>query len=117
MDKNSTFLDIAQAAIAQYDLIVGQIEPIGHNDCATFLATTDKEREKYLLRVHVPISLANKSDRQSRGEIESELLWLEAIHDDTDICVQAFIAAAGRCDLSESYHMCIASMVSVSPLN
>ncbi len=88
MLKATTFLAMAKAGAAQYDIGIAQIDPIGHSQTATFLIKSTADDAKYLLRIHVPISESEDNFLYSKPAIESELLWLEALRRDTDLCVQ-----------------------------
>ncbi len=86
MTQVSLYDYIAQAALAKYDIAQGQCQFLGHSGSVTFCIETQKG--KFLLRIHQAIS-GIQSDVWQRPEvIESELLWLAALHLDTELVVQ-----------------------------
>ncbi|MEM1252811.1 MAG: phosphotransferase [Cyanobacteria bacterium P01_H01_bin.21] len=86
MTQASIYDDIAKFALDQYGL--GQEQPsfLGHSESVTFRIQT--QEEKFLLRIHQPISNTNDDVWQKPEVIESELLWLDALHYDTKLVVQ-----------------------------
>ncbi|MBD2364387.1 phosphotransferase [Anabaena minutissima FACHB-250] len=77
---------IAKAAVAQYDMAEGESCFLGHSESVTFCIKT--QAEKFLLRIHRPISTIQGDVWQNPQVIESELLWLAALRNDTEIVVQ-----------------------------
>jgi Ser/Thr protein kinase RdoA (MazF antagonist) len=77
---------IAQAAISQYGIVPDRCHFLGHSESVTFCVETSSE--KFLLRIHQPTA-QNQDNRWQQPEvIESELLWLSALHDETSISLQ-----------------------------
>lgn len=80
---------IAQDALSHYDLPDAQVIFIGQSQNTTFRVETPTGN-KFLLRIHAGIG-ANKDDSQDVWQelpvVQSELLWLQALHRDTPISV------------------------------
>jgi Ser/Thr protein kinase RdoA (MazF antagonist) len=77
---------IAKAALDQYDTAQGKRYFLGHSGSVTFCIKT--QDEKFLFRIHRPISTLQGDVWQRSQVIESELLWLAALHNDTEVVVQ-----------------------------
>jgi Ser/Thr protein kinase RdoA (MazF antagonist) len=86
MTQVSVYDDIAKLALDQYSLAQGQRWFLGHSESVTFRIET--QEEKFLLRIHQPISGSHDDVWQKKEVIESELLWLAALHHDTKLVVQ-----------------------------
>lgn len=82
----SLYNDIAQAALEQYDISQGQYQFLGHSGSVTFRIET--QTDKFLLRIHQAISGFQEDVWERLEVIESELLWLAALHLDTKLVVQ-----------------------------
>jgi Ser/Thr protein kinase RdoA (MazF antagonist) len=80
-----TYENIALAALNYYDLVQGTLRFLGHSGNVTFYLETPQQ-EKFLLRIHLDI--AGDDIWQKPDIIKSELLWLEALHRDTNLTVQ-----------------------------
>ena len=74
--------------LAHYDLKKPALTFIRHNENITFQVVDTGSGEKYLLRLHKPITKNFASAQQQPIELASELLWLEALHRDTALTVQ-----------------------------
>lgn len=81
--------EIAEDALAHYDVVDAQIHFIGQSQNTTFRVETSKG-EEFLLRLHAGIS-ADANDLfdiwQESPTIQSELLWLNALRNDTHLSV------------------------------
>ncbi|MBD6614394.1 phosphotransferase [Komarekiella sp. 'clone 1'] len=77
---------IAKAALAQYGIAQGECCFLAHSGSVTFCIKT--QTKKFLLRIHRPISMLYSDVWQRPQVIESELLWLAALRNDTEIVVQ-----------------------------
>ncbi|MGL4618230.1 MAG: hypothetical protein ACRCZS_04120 [Chroococcidiopsis sp.] len=77
---------IAKSALEQYGLDRGQCCFLGHSGNVTFRVET--QQGKFLLRIHQAISSSHDDVWQKPEVIESELLWLAALHHDTKLVVQ-----------------------------
>ncbi len=80
------YVALARIALRHYDLVDPAAEFLRHNENLTFRVAAAGGRERYLLRLHRPAP--SNFLVQSRGSLESELLWLEALGHETDIAVQ-----------------------------
>ena len=86
MTQASVHDDVAKFALDQYGLAQEQRWFLGHSGSVTFRVET--QEEKFLLRIHQNISNSNNDVWQEPEVIESELLWLSALHHDTKLVVQ-----------------------------
>ncbi len=80
---------IAQAALTQYDLPSVQLTFLGQSQNTTFRVETATE-DKFLLRLHAGIEAAGEGWQEvwrAPSVIQSELLWLNAIAQDTQLTV------------------------------
>lgn len=79
--------NLAKQALAQYDLLETSVRFLGHSDNMTF-RVDEQGGTAYLLRLHRPILSYWAGERQSPELIASELAWLEALADETELNVQ-----------------------------
>lgn len=86
MSQIEVYERIAKTVLNQYALVDEKIQFLGHSENVTFFVET--ATEKFLLRIHQPISVSTDKQWQRPDIIESELLWLTALHRDIDIVVQ-----------------------------
>jgi Ser/Thr protein kinase RdoA (MazF antagonist) len=80
--------EIAQTALTHYDLPNVQLVFLGQSQNTTFRVETST-KDKFLLRLHAGIEVAEDSQETWRkpSVIQSELLWLNAIAQDTELTV------------------------------
>lgn len=81
--------EIAQAALTHYDLSNVQLTFLGRSQNTTFRVETPT-KGKFLLRLHAGIEAAGEGLQEAWKQpsaIESELLWLNAIAQDTELTV------------------------------
>jgi Ser/Thr protein kinase RdoA (MazF antagonist) len=81
------FGDIARRALAAYDMQGCSLAFIRHSDNATFRVEKPGS-DAFLLRIHIPITIAMGTHGADPQAITSELLWLEALSQDTDLVLQ-----------------------------
>jgi len=86
-DTSALFGDIARRALAAYDLQGHALAFIRHSDNATFKVEKPGS-EPFLLRIHIPVSTNMGTHGADPEMINSELLWLEALSQDTDLVLQ-----------------------------
>lgn len=86
MSQDSDYDHIAKVALNQYRLAQGRHYFLGHSENVTFRVET--QAEKFLLRIHQPISASSENTWQRPEVIESELLWLDALALGTKLSVQ-----------------------------
>jgi Ser/Thr protein kinase RdoA (MazF antagonist) len=86
-DKQVHFNDVARRALAEYDMTGYTLEFIRHSDNVTFKVESPGIGT-YLLRIHVPITEAMGTHGADSTAINSELLWLEALNQNTDLVLQ-----------------------------
>jgi Ser/Thr protein kinase RdoA (MazF antagonist) len=86
MTQTSVYDNIAKSAFEQYGLAQGESWFLGHSGSVTFRIQT--QEKKFLLRIHQAISDSHDDIWQKLEVVESELLWLAALHHDTKLTVQ-----------------------------
>ena len=77
---------IAKAALNQYAVVQGELRFLGHSGNVTFYV--EAPEEKFLLRIHQAFSGLEDDIWLRPDVIESELLWLAALRQQTNIIVQ-----------------------------
>ena len=82
----SFYHNLAQSALEQYDLSQKDCHFLGHSGNVTF--RIEAQTGKFLLRIHQAISDAQSEIWQRADLIESELIWLDELHQKTKIAVQ-----------------------------
>ena len=85
--RANPFTDLARRAVAEYDLQGCTLTFIRHSDTVTF-KVDGPGLGAYLLRIHVPVTAAMGAHGADPGAVNSELLWLEALSQDTDLVLQ-----------------------------
>lgn len=78
--------NIAQQALAQYDLKINTITPIGQSGSTVF-KVEDEHGKFYSLRLHIPRISTLEPVWTQPDVLESELVWLEALSRETDLIV------------------------------
>lgn len=86
MTQINFYESIAKAALNQYSLVDEKIQFLGHSENVTFYI--EVPAEKFLLRIHQPVSPSNDEIWQQPNIIKSELLWLAALSKDISVTVQ-----------------------------
>jgi Ser/Thr protein kinase RdoA (MazF antagonist) len=81
------YIDIAKQALSEYRLFDCTLTFIRHSDNVTY-KVDDPTSGVYLLRIHVPVTPAMGSHGSDIHMINSELQWLEALNNDTDLVLQ-----------------------------
>ncbi|WP_310831401.1 phosphotransferase enzyme family protein [Paenibacillus pedocola] len=84
MFTESDYVIIAQEALKKYDLGITELVYLGKSDSVTFRVNSSHENSGYLLKLHY-----SDSANRTKDVIESELHWLEALSNDTDLIVPA----------------------------
>jgi Ser/Thr protein kinase RdoA (MazF antagonist) len=88
MPPNQDFFEeVATRALAAYSLDDPQATFIRHSDNVTFKIETPGSTT-YLLRIHVPVTTAMGAHGADVEAVTSELVWLEALCEDTDLVLQ-----------------------------
>ena len=87
MLDQATFLDLAKRAIVAYSIGDCSLAFIRHSDSVTYKVEAP-DAGTYLLRLHVPIVAAMGTHGADPKAVRSELLWLEALNQDTELCLQ-----------------------------
>ena len=78
---------VARQALAAYGLDGAPLVFIRHSDSVAFRVEAPGS-DGYLLRLHIPITPAMGSHGADGVMVRSELQWLEALNDDTDLVLQ-----------------------------
>lgn len=91
-NKEQMAQQVIKAALAEYDIEYSDVEFLEHIVNEVYLLHTDNKKNKYVLRIHHPISRLFSGVWQEKEAIESELQWLLALHRDTDIVSEIPIA-------------------------
>ena len=88
MEESKKLFDaIAGQAIAKYGIRDFTLSFIRHSDNATYKVETP-HLGTYLLRIHLPVTKEMGTHGSDMDAIYSELLWLEALSQDTDLILQ-----------------------------
>lgn len=87
---------LGQEALREYPLEVARLVPLTHEENTTFRVETP-HGERYVLRIHRP-------HKNSADEIRSEVIWLAALHRDTDLSVPEPIATRDGALLTVAEH-------------
>jgi len=74
--QKTDFSNWATKALAYYNLDEYEVRFIQHHDNITFQVTPHSHKERYLLRIHRPLTENFVDMRQQPSAINSELLWL-----------------------------------------
>ncbi len=75
---------VARQALEEYGLGDWPLSFLRHGDNATF-HVAQPGGDAFLLRLHVPVTAALGTHGADAGAVNSELLWLEALGQDTDL--------------------------------
>ena len=73
----------AMTALTHYDLSTAQATFLRHHENLTFRVADRSQHTTYLLRLHLPSTASFLGLRQSPEALTSELLWLEALNQET----------------------------------
>ncbi|MGH2518078.1 MAG: phosphotransferase enzyme family protein [Ktedonobacterales bacterium] len=87
-DHMSMYSTWAHSALAQYAIGPSDLTFLRHNDNLTFHVAERDTTQRYLLRIHLPVTESFAGIRQQPAALVSELLWLEALAHDTSLTVQ-----------------------------
>lgn len=82
--KQEYFYAIASRALAAYGMKGYSLSFIRHSDNVTF-KVEGSDAKDYLLRIHIPVTHAMGTHGADYDAVNSELLWLEALSQDTDL--------------------------------
>jgi Ser/Thr protein kinase RdoA (MazF antagonist) len=86
--QHASWYQVARRALAEYGFADAGLTFIGHSDNVTFKVTCPG-LDACLLRIHTPVTAAMGDHGADVDTVSSELLWLEALHRDTDLVLQA----------------------------
>ncbi|MDZ8257119.1 phosphotransferase enzyme family protein [Nostoc sp. ChiQUE01b] len=136
MESKIDWKGLALTALAQYNVNADQLVFLGHSQNVTFRVDTRNnqnfatsreydEQALFLLRIHYPIAQFCDHIWQQQAVIESELIWLTALHRDTDLVVPypvqnisgSFITSVAVDDISETLNCTLLKWVDGSPLD
>ncbi|MFX3650129.1 MAG: phosphotransferase enzyme family protein [Paenibacillus sp.] len=107
MLSEEDYAKVAKEALHQYPIIWEKLVYLGKSDNVTFQVQTNDHNQKYLIKIHIStISI------HSKGNVASELIWLEALVKDTNLVVpspirnfQGDLVTEISTDLSENTFM------------
>ncbi|GIP44739.1 hypothetical protein J45TS6_31980 [Paenibacillus sp. J45TS6] len=84
MLSEEDYAKVAKEALRQYPIVWEKLVYLGKSDNVTFQVQTNDDNQKFLIKIHIAtISI------QSKGNIASELIWLESLVKDTNLVVPA----------------------------
>jgi Ser/Thr protein kinase RdoA (MazF antagonist) len=86
-DNHTLWADLARQALAEYGLQACSFAFIQHSDNVTFRVEKPNS-EAFLLRIHQPVVTTMGTHGADLDALNSELLWLEALNQDTDLILQ-----------------------------
>ncbi len=86
-DRLDLFKNVANRAVAEYDIKSYTLIFIRHSDAVTFKVESPG-LGTYLLRIHVPITEAMGAHGADSVSLKSELLWLKDLSQNTDLVLQ-----------------------------
>lgn len=86
-DNHSLWASLARQALAEYGLQACSLTFIRHSDTVTFRVEKPNS-EAFLLRIHQPVVISMGTHGADLDALNSELLWLEALNQDTDLRLQ-----------------------------
>ncbi|MEH1891046.1 MAG: hypothetical protein V7K92_16875 [Nostoc sp.] len=128
MESKIDWNRLALTALAQYNLGAAQLIFLGHSENVMFRVDT-RDGENFatfkVLRIHHPIAQLGDRIWQQQVVIESELMWLTALHQDTNLVVPyplqnlsgAFITSVAIDDTSATLNCTLLNWVNGSPLD
>ena len=128
MESKIDWNRLALTALAQYNVGAAQLIFLGHSENVTFRVDT-RDGENFatfkVLRIHHPITQFRDRIWQQQAVIESELMWLTALHQDTDLVVPyplqnlsgTFITSVAIDDTSTTLNCTLLNWVNGSPLD
>jgi Ser/Thr protein kinase RdoA (MazF antagonist) len=86
-DHRPIFDEIARRALDCYDMHDIHLTFLRHSDNVTY-KVDHPSTDTFLLRIHIPITKAMGEHGADAQAVSSELLWLEALCEDTDLILQ-----------------------------
>ena len=86
-DNHTLWADLAKQALSEYSLQTYNLTFIRHSDTVTFRVEKPNS-EAFLLRIHQPVVATMGTHGADLDALNSELLWLEALNQDTDLILQ-----------------------------
>jgi len=85
--KVAKYDEIAKQVLATYHLLNPRLSFIRHSDNVTYKVTT-ADSKSYLLRIHIPITTAMGSHGSDFRMVNSEVAWMLALSQETDLTIQ-----------------------------
>lgn len=76
------------SALSAYPVTPSRVIFLRHNENMVFQVVDEQAGNTYLLRIHIPRTTAFQRERLRPEGITSELLWLEALTEDTSLALQ-----------------------------
>lgn len=82
MLSEEDYTKVAKEALIQYPIVYKKLVYLGKSDDVTFRVHTNDDNLNFLIKIHI-----STSSNKSKENIESELVWLEALDRDTELVV------------------------------
>lgn len=79
---------MALSALRAFPITPAKITFLRRNENMVFQVVDSRAGRSYLLRIHAPLTTAFQGERLHPRAIASELLWLEALAEDTPLVLQ-----------------------------
>ncbi len=136
MESKIDWNGLALSVLSEYNVSAAQLIFLGHSENVTFCVDTrnnqnfvtseeNDEQGLFLLRIHYPIAKFRDRIWQQHTVIESELMWLTALHRDTDLVVPypvqnlsgTYITSIAIDDTSETLNCTLLKWIDGSPLD
>ncbi|MBW4612060.1 MAG: phosphotransferase [Desmonostoc vinosum HA7617-LM4] len=128
MQSKIDWHNLALTALAHYNISAEQLVFLGHSENVTFCVdtqSTKNQTKSFLLRIHYPIAQFRDRIWQNYAVIESELIWLNALHQDTDVVAPlpvqnldgAFVTPLILNDTKQTLNCTLLTWVDGSPLD
>ncbi|MEF3353850.1 phosphotransferase [Paenibacillus sp. GYB006] len=84
---NANYVEISKKALKEYDLIDYEIEYIGHSGNVIYRVNETDSAKKFSLRIHESRSQGFEEIWSTKESIHSEVTWLDALSEASDIVV------------------------------
>ncbi|WP_373528728.1 phosphotransferase enzyme family protein [Nostoc sp.] len=136
MESEIDWKGLALTALAQYNVSATQLVFLGHSENLTFRIHTEDgengatsrdcdQQGLFILRIHYPITRLSDRIWQERAVIESELMWLTALNENTDLVVPypmqnlngTFVTSVAIDNTGETLNCTLLKWVDGLPLN
>ncbi len=136
MESKIDWKGLALSVLTHYNVSADQLVFLGYSENVTFRVEIPSSKNShtfgefaqqrfFLFRIHHPTTYYSDRIWQQRAVIESELMWLTALHEDTDLVVPypiqnlngSFITSVTIDDTGETLNCTLLNWVDGSPLD